>query len=724
MKTDNKAIILRICCIVLTLSLFGGILFHVSANTRYFEGEAEAYRQALMEAGFPQDYALLLTELHLLHPEWTFTPLIIRDTNSKYTWSYVIQEETKEEDNNIISSDQSQIAYRHPTNQTVYDAGSYQASTAAVEYFMDPRNFINETDIFQFYNLSDATKATLQGVQAILEGTFMENATLENGSTYAEYFMELGSILSIDPVYLAVKARQEQGTGGTSPLISGSCGDKLWELYQNGDGSDEHTQDELLAYNGLYNFYNISAYGNGHFNIYLKGMQRALSGTDDMAESWGSPAWNTRWKSLYGGAYTIKKSYIDRYQPTIYLQKFNVDGRSTGNFWRQYMQNVGGSLTESRTLYSSFASLDILDRAYDFLIPVYANMPKDPCPDPAGGTCSYLAAANDKFDYTLTLREPTERTVQNAPLYLSREIPTQNDFVLEGKVEHSYGVLYLEYQWDGGEWIAFEQKKGFSLALPIDFSEGSSHILVIRGRADYDHGVSTKKSNSYFLVSVMYITIQPPPIAYIMLSNKGNTTNLELPMGSVYALPDIENPYFVGWRLGEELHYAGEEILLKKDLRLHAAYLDLMQLDGAALVFEGDAVKMRYTAAVNADTIELLSSIGGSVQYYAELKEAEAAPVRIPVTQDQKAIAYETDWLLLKADTELIASENWNTFYTVSFFAEYRDPNGNTVTLPVSNTPSATRTPSQIAQMALSDPYIIYAPTHSALLREIASAAY
>ncbi len=724
MKNDKKSIILRVCCVILTLVTFGSLLFHVSGNTRYFEGEAEIYYEGLLDIGFPEDYAVALTELHLLHPTWTFTPLHIKETNSKYTWDYVIQKETEEPDNNIISATESQKPYRHPTNQTLYDAGSYQASIPAVEYFMDPRNFLNETDIFQFYDLSVATNASLAAVEAILDGTFMETASPGNGMTYAEYFLELGNELSIDPVYLAVKARQEQGANGTSPLISGACGDKLWELYQDGNTASTYTKEELLSFNGLYNFYNISAYGNGHFNIYLKGMQRAKTGTEDMATEWGSPSWNTPWKSLYGGAYTIKTSYIDRYQPNIYLQKFNVDGRSTGNFWRQYMQNVGGALTESRTLYSSFASLDALDSACNFLIPVYDGMPNDPCADPAGGNCSYLAAANDKFDYSLTLKTPIERTVQNAPIYLSQEIPTAADFLISGKTEHSYGIMYLEYQWDGGEWVQFDQNDSFSLSLPIDFSEGSSHILVIRGRAAYDHEVSTKKSNSYFLVSVMYISIQPPPIAYVTLNENGSMTDLELPMGSTYTLPISENPYFVGWMQNETLHRAGDEILLNGNMTFHALYLDLMQLEGAALIFEGNDVKMRYTAAVDSTAAAILAKANTPVRYYAELCAGDASPVRIDVTPNGSANAYEKDWLLLKADTEAIAKEDWNTFFTVAFFAEYEDRSGNTVTLPVSNTPSSTRTPSQIAQMALLDPAIIYAPSHATRLREIAAAAY
>ena len=70
MKKKSKKLALVLVCIALVAVLIGGIVFVVSGNTRYFEGEAEEYYQSLVAAGFPEDYARPLTELHLLHPEW------------------------------------------------------------------------------------------------------------------------------------------------------------------------------------------------------------------------------------------------------------------------------------------------------------------------------------------------------------------------------------------------------------------------------------------------------------------------------------------------------------------------------------------------------------------------------------------------------------------------------------------------------------------------------
>ena len=278
MKRKSKKLVLALVCVALIACLVGGVVFVVSGNTRYFEGAAEEYYQSLLAKGFPEDYARPLTELHLLHPEWDFSPLLVTEGNPLYRWDYVIDQETKDAETNLISGLDDYRAYRHPTNKESYDSGYYQASKAAVEYFMDPRNFLNETDIFQFYDLSAAHNVGIDEVQAVLDGTFMTNATLENGKTYAAYFIEVGAELGINPVYLAVKARQEQGADGASPVLSGKCGTLLADYYQNStqtspegnkvlSPTEGYTSEELLALDGYYNLFNIKASGNGLFAI-------------------------------------------------------------------------------------------------------------------------------------------------------------------------------------------------------------------------------------------------------------------------------------------------------------------------------------------------------------------------------------------------------------------------------------------------------------------------
>lgn len=204
MKKKTKHILsVSICLLVLCgLLLVGGLFSQIQAAPAepYFEGEAHLFYFSLLEKGFPHDYAKDLTELHLLHPNWSFEPLMVTQTNASYTWDYVIEQETKNAETNLIGAGSTYEAYHHKQNTTLYDAGYYQASVDAVKYFMDPRNFLNETDIFQFYDLSNHTESSINEVNAVLAGTFMEAERLENGLSYAEYFMQIGSSLGINPV--------------------------------------------------------------------------------------------------------------------------------------------------------------------------------------------------------------------------------------------------------------------------------------------------------------------------------------------------------------------------------------------------------------------------------------------------------------------------------------------------------------------------------------------
>ena len=359
----------------------------------------EAYIKELTDKGFPEDYAVKLEKLHRSHPEWIFEPLDVTGlSGGKYTWDHVVYMETDENPKrSLVANSDQYTVLRDMSNPSQYDSGWWKASREAVEYMLDPRNFLDEKQIFQFYDLAWSDTVTLQAVEAAVKGTFMSGAKLDgeySDTTYAEYFYNIGKELGASPVYLAARVRSEQGTSGNSSLINGKCGDKLWYYYSNKVTGSEgghlinaptsgYTEESLKSYNGLYNYFNIGAAGTGYFAIYLGGMNEAKKGTPEKSAEWGGPSWNTRWKSLYGGAFKATNTYINDYQNTPYLQKFNVDPRSSRNFWGQYMQSIHGSIGVATTFYNSFSENKMLDLPYTFLIPVYEGMPKS-CPYPDG----------------------------------------------------------------------------------------------------------------------------------------------------------------------------------------------------------------------------------------------------------------------------------------------------------------------------------------------------
>lgn len=719
MKKSSKKLVLALVCIALVACLIGGVVLVVSGNTRYFEGEAEEYYQSLLAAGFPEDYARPLTELHLLHPEWNFTPLLVTEGNPLYRWDYVISQETKDADTNLISGADDYRAYRHPLNFNTYDSGYYQASKNAVEYFMDPRNFLNETDIFQFYDLSVAHDVGIEEVAAVLADTFMEDATLENGKTYAEYFLEVGQALGVNPVYLAVKARQEQGVEGLSPVLSGECGSLLADYYENGTQTSEngnkvlaptegYTSEELLALDGYYNLFNVKASGNGLFAIYHNAMKRAQTGTADMAEAWGSPAWNTLWKSLYGGAYTIKTSFIDRYQNTIYLQKFNVDSRvADRNFWGQYMQNVAGALTESRTLFGAFASSGVLDGHCSFVIPVYAGMPNTACADPANGNCTYLATATKKYDSTTFFASPL-LAVSKDTVYADIDRYANGEIRLQGAVTHTYGVERVEYRWDNDPWQTLCQGDKFDVTLPIEFEVGSSHILTVRTIANYDHSDSTKKSNWSVLSAVFYVNIKERPNINISIENHENTTTTLHQAGTKFTLPTCTEKNFVGWYGSDNtLMPSGGVVAPEEDITYTALYMRFEQMRGAALVFPEDKAHLRFYAAAELATIEKLSASNATISFFATIVNEDGTEETSPVTLGGIDNAFDITWRTLSADTKALEKDTYNTIYSMRFWALYTYSDGSVQALMPDGI-YCQRSAVEIAKAALADATVQY----------------
>ncbi|MBQ8310610.1 MAG: hypothetical protein IJX80_06335 [Clostridia bacterium] len=734
MKNNFRKTLIRFISVCLTLALLASITFTVSGSTRYFSGDAENYYNSLLNAGFPEDYAISLTELHLLHPHWQFEPLLITEEASTYTWDYIIQKENHDAsnpENNLIFSSDTYKPYHHPFNKEIYDSAYYQVSDQGLEYFMDPRNFLNETDIFQFFDLSADESVTEEAVQAILIGTFMENAFLENGKPFAEYFVEIGNELGVNPIYLAVKARQEQGVGGTSPLISGKCGTVLADFYQNQTQETEsglqvlapsegYTADALTDLNGYYNFFNIGASGKGLFKIYHNAMTRAINGTSTMTDAWGSPAWDTMWKSIYGGAYIIKNNYIDSYQNTIYLQKFNVDSRaSSGNFWKQYMQNVSGAISEARTLYTAFASMGALDAECMFLIPVYGGMPTEASPDPANGDCSYVAKATEKYDYSVFLTSPLLVNTSNSAVYHTTDIYAGGVLKLDGTVDHSYEVNAMEYRWDNGEWTAFSADGTVDLSLPVNFLAGSSHILSIRGVADYDHGQSAKKSNYHFLCAVLYVNVLAPPNIDVTLRNRGEQTVLTYPMGTLFPLPSYNEEHFYGWYgTDNTLHPAGSVTTVTEDITYEALYLGFEKQIGAALVFSDSDARLRFFSAIEKAAYDRLNEIGLPLELYATVTANERTVLTTPLLRET-VTAFGTEWIMLYTDTEAIDVKSAQTTYAVDFYAILSYTNGAELSLKANAEPF-TRTAMEVANAALQDDETQYSDAIKEKLQQFA----
>ncbi len=238
------------------------------------EAATDAYAQSLRDEGFPDDYVELLCDLHDLHPAWVFKADKITElsrehkTSTPYTWNYVkYMEYDYVESRNLISPYYAQKEPAYSKNENKYDSGIYPASEACVEFFLDPRNFLNEYDVFQFEVLEYNDSMTPELLESTLSGTFMANTVIPGDDnteklTYAEYIVQIAQELNLSALQIASRLRNEQGVAGTNPLISGTCGDNLWELYSEqaeNAPTTGYNETQLKSYNGYYNFFNMDA---------------------------------------------------------------------------------------------------------------------------------------------------------------------------------------------------------------------------------------------------------------------------------------------------------------------------------------------------------------------------------------------------------------------------------------------------------------------------------
>ena len=349
----------------------------------------------------PDSYKNALRALHAKHPKWEFEAV---DTGLE--WSDALTAESSVGKNlvskNSIASWKSTApqAYNQATNQWyTFDGGSWaSASPELIAYYMDPRNFLNESGIYMFEKLDYSDSQTTESVAKMLTGTFMSgdvNDTDGNTYNYAQLFRLVGEKTGVSPYLLAGRALQEQGVRGGSQSISG----------------------KVPGYENYFNYFNVGAYAYGGRSATINGLIYA-TGTDD---EYARP-WNTRARSIYGGAKYLSDKYVTKGQNTLYFQKFNVVNRENTLYSHQYMSNIQAASSESSRLQLAYLGDDEVLR---FRIPYYRNMPTSQCIKPvsdsnpntnlatltvSGGELSpAFSGVHDK--YTVTI-DPDQESVE------------------------------------------------------------------------------------------------------------------------------------------------------------------------------------------------------------------------------------------------------------------------------------------------------------------------
>ena len=223
------------------------------------DADFDAY---LTAQGFPESYKSQLHALHNLYPNWKFEAQV-----TNLDWNEVIAAESAL-GKNLVHKDS--ISSWKSTQTGAYDweagecgewkqfdsGGWVMASKEIIEYCMDPRNFLDSTNIFQFikqsYNVNALNSTQLaqkkSDLTSMVSGTYLAGSC--DGRSYVDVIMDVAASTGVCPFTLASMMIQEQGTNGTGSSISGS----------------------VSGYEGYYNYFNIGAYATSTMTAVQRGL--------------------------------------------------------------------------------------------------------------------------------------------------------------------------------------------------------------------------------------------------------------------------------------------------------------------------------------------------------------------------------------------------------------------------------------------------------------------
>lgn len=144
------------------------------------------FEAQLTAEGFPESYKVRLRELHAQYPNWVF-----RAQHTNLDWNTAVNEESKIGTSLVHTSSMSSWkstadgAYDWNTSTWPgFDGSTWvAASTDIVKYYMDPRNFLDETNVFQFLTHTyDSSSQTVEGLQKMVKDSFLAGSAAGAGT--------------------------------------------------------------------------------------------------------------------------------------------------------------------------------------------------------------------------------------------------------------------------------------------------------------------------------------------------------------------------------------------------------------------------------------------------------------------------------------------------------------------------------------------------------------
>lgn len=301
---------------------------------------------------FPESYRESLKILKAIYPNSTFQPdyLNISFDEAVNIQFGTAQRKQVEARNGLSWRSMYYDAYNWDNNTYYINNGGWvSASKSIIAYYLDPRNFLGSDSVFMFAQQSYNFTHTIERLRPAVAGTFLANGYDGNPDAYLEDILEAARQSKVDPAVLAATIITEQGSSGTSPLISGTN----------------------PGYEGYYNFFNINASGSSDADVISSGLKKAKE-----------KGWNTRRASIIGGAEFYADGYINKGQDTFYYKDFNFVNEYPALIYHQYAQSIFDAYNNAIKLKRSYSDTKNEDIVILFKIPVFKDMPTSPVTKP------------------------------------------------------------------------------------------------------------------------------------------------------------------------------------------------------------------------------------------------------------------------------------------------------------------------------------------------------
>ena len=288
-------------------------------------------------ASFPVTYQSLIKKIHKSYPNYIFEAnyFDIRYDDAVYQETLNHRKLVNIYSDGISWRSLDSGCYNWSTGKwNTYSGDWTDAGIDVIEYYMDPRNFLNTNNMYIFAQQTYTGAETREGVETIVANSFLAGSYTDSTGThsYVDTIMEAAKESKVSPYVIAATIRAEQPTYGDSPLIDGSY--------------------------GYYNFFNFGASGAdvvGNGISYAKGQ-----------------GWDTVYKSIVGGAKGYYNGYLKWGQDTYFYKDYNLPNQDFGHQYAQSVYDQIGNAAFLRNAISSDKNAVVVLR-----IPVYSDMPAE-----------------------------------------------------------------------------------------------------------------------------------------------------------------------------------------------------------------------------------------------------------------------------------------------------------------------------------------------------------